>query len=324
MPKSCTSATGVTIFYNKAHKMQTKHYNFGLAAKMRQARFFMSPHMIKAGENIPVTTKEMTYMRVLFLGNDRRLSFCRERLLMLGADVYESILLLPIPSTADGVHVRDTDVLLSALGAPPYGCSVIVCYGIERAQRSAWADAGVCVIELSRNEEYLAANSRLTAEAVLSDILATDGKAPCHLKIGIIGYGRIGQRLASLLAFLGARIRVFTSRSELSRDLCMLGVSGVDSLSMSGEGAQDALVGLDVLINTAPARLIPHTAAGVLKNTRIIELASGENIPPGITYERLPSLPAKRFPASAGYMLADAIAEALGIRAANGGTGAIQ
>ena len=323
MAKKRTSATGVTIFCLKARKMQTKHYNFELVAKMRQARFFMPPHMIKTGENIPVTMKEMTYMRVLFLGNDRRLLFCRDRLLALGAGVCESILLLPIPSTADGVHVRDTDVLLTSLGAPPYECGVIVCYGIDKAQRSAWAEAGVCVIELSRNEEYLAANSRLTAEAVLPDILATDGKAPCHLKIGIIGYGRIGQRLASLLAFLGARIRVFTSRSELSRDLCMLGISGIDSLSISGDGAADALLGLDVLINTAPARLIPHTAAGVLKNTRIIELASGENFPPGITYERLPSLPAKRFPISAGYMLADAIVTALGIRA-DGGTGAIQ
>jgi hypothetical protein len=258
----------------------------------------------------------MTYMRAMFLGNDRRLAFCRDRLLAIGAGVCESILLLPIPSSTDGVHVRDTDILLGAIGAIPYECSVIVCYGIDKAQRSAWAELGISVIELSRNEEYLVANSRLTAEAVLRDILdGADGRAPCHLKIGIIGYGRIGQRLAALLAFLGARIRVFTSRTELSLDLCMLGVSGMDSLCLAGDEAGNALGGLDILINTAPARLIPPGAAGVLKNTRIIELASGENIPPGILYERLPSLPAKRFPASAGYMLADAIAAALGIRA---------
>ena len=68
--------------------------------------------------------------------------------------------------------------------------------------------------------------------------------------------------------FLGASVKVFTSKSELRRRLCMLGISAVDY--NSEEEMTLAFADLDILINTAPARLISEESAKVLSEKRVI------------------------------------------------------
>ena len=92
----------------------------------------------------------------------------------------------------------------------------------------------------------------------------------------------------------------------------MLGVSGVDSLSIDSSLTSERLSSLDILINTAPARLIGERAAEALSSVRVIELASGDNIPEGINVERLASVPAIMYPASAGAALARSVLRMLG------------
>ena len=252
-------------------------------------------------------------MKLTVIGSDPRLASAGRRLLTRGGDAFASLVLLPVPSTKDGIHVSSTDVPLADLGGALSGADAVACYGVGKEIREAWSEAGASVIDVSRCEEYLAANALLTAEGTVAELLSCGTRAPRHTSVGIIGYGRIGQRLASLLAFLGARVKIFTSHRELSQDLCMLGISGIDSLSLGREDAADALSGLDVLINTAPARLIPPSAATVLQGTRVLELAGGDNIPACIAHERMPAIPARMFPESAGYALADAVLRLSGI-----------
>ena len=66
---------------------------------------------------------------------------------------------------------------------------------------------------------------------------------------------------------------------------------------------------LDVLINTAPARLITQESANSLTagGCEIIELASGDNLPRGTSVTRLPSIPDRNFPISAGKIYAAAV-----------------
>ena len=66
---------------------------------------------------------------------------------------------------------------------------------------------------------------------------------------------------------------------------------------------------LDVLINTAPARLITKEGAEALTKDgcEIIELASGDNLPRGVAVTRLPSIPDRNFPVSAGKIYAAAV-----------------
>ena len=75
---------------------------------------------------------------------------------------------------------------------------------------------------------------------------------------------------------------------------------------------RDAFSGLDILINTAPAHILSEDYKESLGGVRIIELASGDNIPPGLNYERMAAIPARMYPKSAGYTVARAILRRLG------------
>ena len=251
-------------------------------------------------------------MTVSIYGKDKRLAYAREYLLsaLLGSN--KNAVLLPVPTSRDGVHINGTDITLDEVISSLRGSDIIVGYGISRAHREAIAARGAIAVELSRDEGYLFGNAELTAVGTLGRILAEEITAPRDMSVGIIGCGRIGQRLLHLFAMLGARVRAFTSKRELARDLCMLGVSGIDSLSLEGGMNADSFSGLDILINTAPASLIPRSACEALAKTRVIELAAGDNIPEGIRAERFASVPAEMYPRSAGRVLSDAVLRILG------------
>lgn len=251
-------------------------------------------------------------MTVSIHGKDPRLRYCKDYLLRSAVGRGGKLLLLPIPSSRDGEHVTGTDERIDEVCAQLLGGDIIVGYGLPRAIRTSLASKGVFIIDVEHDEEYLMANANLTAIGTLGRILTEESAAPCELSVGIIGYGRIGQRLLYSLAFLGARVKVFTSKKELATDLCMLGISGADSLSLEKTPTAESFSGLDILINTAPARLIPACAAEALTGVRVIELAGGDNIPAGITYERFASVPAEMYPKSAGKALSDSIFRMLG------------
>ena len=162
---------------------------------------------------------------------------------------------------------------------------------------------------LSLDEDYIMENAHLTAIGTAARLLENGSAAPSDMKVGIIGYGRIGEKLTHILMFLGASVKVFTSKSELRRRLCMLGISAVDY--NSEDEMTLAFADLDILINTAPARLISEESAKVLSEKRVIELASGENLPRCLTFERMASIPAVTFPKSAGKAIARSVDRAL-------------
>ena len=253
-----------------------------------------------------------TAMTVSIYGKDKRQGYAKEYLMKAGAAVGGHVVLLPVPSSKDGIHITGTDETLDDVIANTRGGDILVGYGIDRARREAIAAMGVTLVDLSRDEKYLADNAELTAVGTLGRILAEERRVPADLSIGIIGCGRIGQRLLHLFCMLGARVRAFTSKRELARDLCMLGISGIDSLTLESRTSADSFLGLDILINTAPARLIPREAASVLSDTRVIELAGGDNIPTAIPYERFASVPAEMYPESAGRVLGSAVLRILG------------
>ena len=216
-----------------------------------------------------------------------------------------AIKLLPIPVSRDGRTVNGTEKCFSELFDECSAGEVVVAYGAPRELCDAVVRAGAILLDPERDEEYVGANARLTAIGALGRILTEERCAPCQLSVGVIGYGRIGQCMVRYLMFLGASVRVFTSKGELRRDLAMLGVSGVDSCTLSER--TDALGGLDILINTAPAPLLPESAAEILGKTRVIELASGKNIPDKIPHEIWASIPANMYPVSAGRELYSSI-----------------
>ncbi|MBE6634586.1 MAG: hypothetical protein E7617_00105 [Ruminococcaceae bacterium] len=249
-------------------------------------------------------------MNIHIYGLDPRLRFCREKLLSELGGFAGDMLILPIPSTRDGKTVLGTDMSFADIIGEFSPGTVVAGYSLPKEVRALISKSGMTSVDVSRDEELLLANADLTAVGTVGRILTEESVAPSGLSVGIIGYGRIGQRLLYILSFLGAGITVFTSKDEVKRDLCMLGISGADSTSLDTAGC-DAFSGLDILINTAPAKLISDSVR-IPEGLRIIELASGENMPRGINYERFASVPAVMYPKSAGEALAASILRMIG------------
>lgn len=210
------------------------------------------------------------------------------------------IVLLPVPSTRDGVTVTSTDVPLSDAFRDPSDGTFIFGYGLPPDLAESARRAGAAVTDLALDEEYLSENAGLTALGTAGYILTTSRSAPADLSLGIIGYGRIGSRLARLLLFFGARVRVYTSRESVRRELCTAGVDAEDS-------PPSDLSGIDILINTAPTDMSDKFSHGAPLGMRLLELASGNNFGELEGVERLPALPERLFPESAGRTYAAAV-----------------
>lgn len=220
--------------------------------------------------------------------------------------VSEHLVLLPIPSTRDGIHVTNTEIpLAETLGGVGEG-STVVGYGLPPSYLAEAARRGARLLDLSCDEDFLSENAYLTAIGALGYILTSDGRIPRDLVFGIVGYGRIGSRLLRLLLFLDARVVVYTTRKEVHLEL---GECGVDSVYTSGAcGGKYDFSGVDILINTAPRDMSESFPDGrIPEGVRVIELASGKNFSGVGGVENLPSLPGRMYPKSSGRAYAAAV-----------------
>lgn len=262
--------------------------------------------VLRRGLSAKPNKKDMIDMNIHTYGTDERLGYCREYLYEKNIHSVREIILLPIPTSRDGITVLGTGKTPEMLFGDSLAGAVAVGYGIPKAFKEYFSKMGACTADVSLDGKFLEDNAYLTAEGTVGKILTEHSSAPSELSIGIIGYGRIGKRLVNILAFLGASLRVFTKRCEIAEELCMSGISGV---CMTGDDKTlaEAFSGLDIIINTAPAPLVFGCALDSLSDTEIIELASGDNFPKGTKITRLPSLPAKMYPRSAGKVLADSV-----------------
>ena len=224
---------------------------------------------------------------------------------LLPKAVGRHLVLLPVPTTRDGIRVTNTEIPLSETLSGVGEGSIVVGYGMPDSYVADVAARGALALELSRDEQFLSDNAYITAVGALGYILTEDFRIPADAVYGIVGYGRIGSRLLRLLLFLGARAVVYTTRPTTQLDLCECGIRSV-CISDSRDGAFD-FSGVDILINTAPRDMSKSFPTGrVPEGMRVIELASGDNFRGVLGVEPLPSLPGKMYPVSAGRAYAAA------------------
>ncbi len=206
------------------------------------------------------------------------------------------IILLPIPSSRDRLHITGSERLLSeVLSDAGVGC--LVCgYAIPENEAKRARENGADVFDAALCEDFMLENSRISAIGALGYILTEIGRVPADVCFGIVGYGRIGKELARMLVFLGGRVKIYTSRT-LTR--VELGECGIESLYTDYSLGLD-LSGVDVLINTAPTSLTSSFPSGNIPDgLTVIELASGENFGNIEGVRRLPGIPDKMYPPSA-------------------------
>ena len=152
-------------------------------------------------------------MKIENYGVGERCAEAMRRLMSWDVDGVEKIILLPIPTSRDGIHLTGSEKLLrEALGDVSRG-ELVVGYAIPDADAEYIRSKGGAVCDVARDEEFVEENSRITAIGTLEYLLTNFNLVPSDMKIGIVGYGRIGRHLARILLFLGAKIRIYTSKN---------------------------------------------------------------------------------------------------------------
>ena len=209
------------------------------------------------------------------------------------------IILLPVPTSKDKIHLFGTDKLVSEITNDARFGDFIIGYGIDGEAKTFMEKKGALIYDALYDEDFLLENAKLTALGAVGYILSTGDKAPSDLFFSVIGYGRIGSELVRLLLFLEANVKVYTGR----RMTCIeLGECGVQAHLMPRGSYPD--LNSDIIINTAPTDLSPAFKDGrVPEGVRVIELASGENFRLVKGIERLAGIPDKYYGRSAGAAL---------------------
>ena len=239
-------------------------------------------------------------------GEGKRQEIC-SRLLKSSAvaEKYDTVILLPIPSAKDQIHVTGTSVPLCDIMKLKNGKTLIAGYAIPLGIAKDAIALGIEVADVACDEEFLRENAELTAHGTAGVILTENKNDVSDMRIGIIGYGRIGKILSRILLFLGARTVIFTSNEKTRLELCGVGMEA--DMSENAGKYRD----LDILINTAPARLLAKEDAEAMCGCKLVELASGEALPDVDGKIKLPAVPDRMYPVSAARIYAKAIIKAM-------------
>jgi len=224
-------------------------------------------------------------------GKSDALSFAVAKLQQLSweeAQTGADILLLPVPSFNDSGSVRGGGDLPFAL---------------QQIKPGAWVAGGNLqhpalkgrkILDLLQDPVYVAKNAQITAHCAVR--LAVE-KLPCIL-LGcsclVIGWGRIGKCLATLLRNMGAHVTV-TARKD--SDLAILQAMGYEADLLSNLSPDK----YRVIFNTVPAPVL--SADSCLGNALKIDLASTPGIQ-GADVIHARGLPGIMAPESSGALIA--------------------
>ncbi len=212
------------------------------------------------------------------------------------------LILLPIPTTRDGIYISGGVSIEELCGALLPGDDMVG-YDLPVSLRDFAAGIGVRCYDAACDDAFVLANARLSARGALGYLLTHSERDAAELTVGVVGYGRIGAEMCRLLLLLGGRVVVLTRRRELAMELCESGINA----RIVGEGTE--LSDLDVLINTAPARQLDPEQ--IPESVQIIDLASGNIFAESDRVVRLMSLPERYYPLTAGRLYAEGAMSAL-------------
>ena len=241
-------------------------------------------------------------MEIRTFGGGERLRACEAVLKECKEFEDTRLLLLPIPTARDKKYITDTDVALCEIPTLIARGECVAGYGIPNEIKERIIERGGRVYDGALDGELLLKNADLTAKGTVGYLMTHTEREPSELVVGVVGYGRIGVLLVRYLLFLGAKVKVYTRRYELARELCE---SLIDAEVVS-ENADFSEI--DLLINTAPASLFSHESIeALLSHGEIYDLASGKIFENYAKAVRLPSLPGRMYPKSAGRIYAEQI-----------------
>jgi hypothetical protein len=238
-------------------------------------------------------------MEILSFGGGRRMRECVRLLESVTASLSGRLILLPIPTTRDNIYINGTDLSLGSIVPLLTSESTLVGYNIPRDLVFNAEQVGAAVYDAGRDERFLMENAIISARGAIGYLLTNFTRDIADMKIGILGYGRIGRALLRYLICLGSSPILYTRRQEVAMEL---GSSDVDCRVL---GEECDLAGLDILINTSPTAGISIEELDPM--TKIIDLASGKPFPTSDRVTKLSSIPDAMYPLTAGRLYAEGI-----------------
>jgi len=187
----------------------------------------------------------------------------------------------------------------------------IICGGMPGDKISKMAEElGLDFVDYFQREKLVALNALATAEGAISVLLRNSPITIWESRVLVVGFGRIGNMLASRLRALGAHVSVSARNAGDMAYIRAMGCAALDTRTLGAE-----LGSFDTIINTVPARVIGRDKLKYIsKNTLCIDLASR---PGGFDFEAAREmdiniiwalgLPAETAPVTAGKIIKETV-----------------
>ncbi len=263
-------------------------------------------------------------MTVCVWGNGRGSDFCRDvRVCTEWSEAIGSAqyLVLPLPSTLDGVHLHSPlssggiELRLDTLFDAAEGKTILGGRLSEIFVKQA-EKRNIRCIDYFTSEILQRRNALPTAEGAIEIAMKSLPVTVAGSKMAVIGYGRIGELLSYKLHLLGAEVTVYARREE---SLTRARQFGCKTEKLGEDGGEECLCRMDpgtrVIFHTVPVCLFTkNVLKNIPKRALHIDLASAPGGIDRIAAEGLgiqtlwaTSLPGKYAPETAGEIIADTI-----------------
>lgn len=232
-------------------------------------------------------------------GDDMRQLKLRELLLRDGHAVIDGpcrIYIFPIPFS----HVSHSDFLMPQAG------NIVFAGMLPKQASEELIRRGVRVFDYSAREEYAVANAAICAEGAVQLAMNACNFTLYGADVMVMGFGRIGKRLSTLLKGLGANVTVSARKASDRQWIELSGCKSADFHSLPRLTGKN-----DIVFNTVPVPLSEEVRTGLINAECLyIELASKPGGPDeqtaallGRRYIDGRGLPAKTAPMSAANAL---------------------
>jgi dipicolinate synthase subunit A len=224
------------------------------------------------------------------------------------------VVILPLPCcTKDGklkTPFSDRSYILTELvGAMKEG-TLLIGGKIPEETVDAARLRAILVCDYAEREDFAVRNAALTAEAAVALAMEIVEESLSGMKVLVLGHGRIGRLLASMLKALDADVTVAARRFS---DLAWIRSEGMRPLEFSRINQE--LDGFRLVFNTVPALILEKEKLMLMrKDAIVIDLASE---PGGTDFAaaaelhihagKALGLPGKFAPKTAGEILADTV-----------------
>ena len=235
------------------------------------------------------------------------------------AEKNAAAVLLPLPSSVDGVHLNQP--LVRCEGAPTIEeiCAEtkqgtpILGGKISASIKKNAAQKGVWLYDYFENESLQQKNALPTAEGAVSILMREIPRTVSGLSVGVTGYGRVAKALVDLLLAMGAHVTVLARKQAVLDEAARKGCCTV--LLKEKKDICAFAKGQAAVFNTVPHCIFTsEVLREMARGTLIVDLASapggvdanGAGVC-GIKVIWALSLPGKYAPITAGEIIAETV-----------------